>query len=348
MQESILYRMADANINRTVEGLRVLEDVCRFILNNTRLVSVIKEWRQKIAVLPMATTKRLLWQRNSLQDSGKEIVPIKEASLRDSASIVVANSRRVQESLRVLEEIAKDLTMELDSNTYREARYVLYDIEKDILGRLLRKQYQSTAGRLYVIVDTSVLPTNQILTATAAILRSGVKMIQLRDKKMMHGQLLELAVKMCQLCKEYDALFIVNDYADIAVLSQAHGLHLGQQDLPASQARKILPADAILGISIDTAEQAVQAEREGADYIAVGAIFGTSTKAIDILGIARLKEVLIATTLPVWGIGGIKTCNACEVIAAGACGVCVVTAVIDQPNIEQAATNFLQVISNCQ
>jgi len=347
MQESILYRMVDANINRAAEGLRVLEDACRFILNNARLTSIIKEWRQKITVLPIDISKKLLWQRNSRQDNGKDATPIEGATMRNAASLVVANSRRVQESLRVLEETAKDLTIGLDSNLYKEARYAFYHIEKDILGHLLRKQYRSMSGRLYIIIDTAVLPVNQILAATEAVLRGGVKIIQLRDKKIMHGQLLEIAIKMCRLCKEYGALFIVNDYADIAVLSQAHGLHLGQQDLPALQARKILPPDALLGISVETAEQAIQAEKNGADYVAVGAIFDTNTKDIDILGITRLREVLQATALPVWGIGGIKTYNVCQVIAAGAYGVCVVTAVIDQQNIEQAAADLLQIISNC-
>jgi thiamine-phosphate diphosphorylase len=137
-------------------------------------------------------------------------------------------------------------------------------------------------------------------------------------------------------------LFIVNDYLDLVLATDADGLHLGQDDLPISVARNLLPIDKILGCSTTTVDQAITAESEGADYIAVGSMYPTSSKeTAKVVGLDRLRQIRQAVTLPLVAIGGIARDNAAEVMAAGADAVAVISAVLHAEAPEEATRQIV-------
>jgi len=146
-----------------------------------------------------------------------------------------------------------------------------------------------------------------------------------------------IAQQLKNLCAEHKVLFIVNDYLDIALAAGADGLHLGQDDLPVKEARRLLPIDKILGCSTTTVDQAITAKTDGADYIAVGSIYPTASKeTAQVVGLERLRETRQAVDLPLVAIGGINKDSAAEVIAAGADSVAVISAILQAGNVKEA------------
>jgi len=252
----------------------------------------------------------------------------------------VANARRVQEALRVLEELAKvpDTTPELDSEKFKKARFNLYTIERTLLSKLLRKDKVKGIPGLYVIIDTQVLKGCSHIEVASQAIRGGATTIQLRDKFQSKKELLPIAQQLKNLCAEHNVLFIMNDYLDLALASDADGLHVGQDDLPVKVARKLLPMDKILGCSTTAVDQAITAESEGADYIAIGSMYPTSSKeTAKLVGLERLQQVRQAISLPLVAIGGINKDNVAEVLAAGADSVAVIGAVLGAESPEEAA-----------
>ena len=156
-------------------------------------------------------------------------------------------------------------------------------------------------------------------------------------------ELLSIAQQLNNLCSENSVLFIINDYIDIALAVGADGLHLGQKDLPVKEARRLLPIDMILGVSVTTVEQAKAAEGGGADYIAVGSMYPTSSKEMaKVVGPEMLRRVRGAVSVPLVAIGGINKDNAGEVAAAGADGVAVISAILKAEDVEGAARQVIK------
>ncbi|MBI5141618.1 MAG: thiamine phosphate synthase [Nitrospirae bacterium] len=195
---------------------------------------------------------------------------------------------------------------------------------------------------LYALTDTRISCLPHYETA-AALLDGGARIIQLRDKVMTPLELYETACRIADLCRRFDALFIVNDRVDIAIASGADGVHLGQDDLPLALARKVCGARFIIGISTHTIDQALEAERGGADYIGFGPIFGTSTKDTGYAprGLGMLAEVRAAVKIPVAAIGGITTNNAGDVLRAGADMLAVASAVQAGGDVAGATRRFV-------
>lgn len=324
-------RIIDANLNRIGEGLRVLEDLARFVLGDAELTRELKDLRHKLLATDLEFQQRLLEARDPAGDVGADI---KEATERELPVAVIANARRVQEALRVMEELAKDTG--LDSERFKRARFSLYGLEVALLSRLLRRDKTSRLSGVYVIVDTQALGGRSPTEAAGQAIRGGATVIQLRDKRLPRRELLEVARGLKELCAGQGVLFIVNDYLDIALASDADGLHLGQDDLPVKVARRLLAMDRLIGGSARTVEQAMTAESEGADYIAVGSIYPSPSKESPVVGLERLRQIRQAVSLPLVAIGGITGGNAAEVIAAGAVSVAVISAVLLAPDIEKA------------
>jgi thiamine-phosphate diphosphorylase len=252
----------------------------------------------------------------------------------------MANARRVQEALRTLEEIAKipDPTAKVDSEKFKQARFSLYTIEQDLLSKLMRQDKTKRLVGLYVIIDSQSLQGRSHIELARQVIRGGAKTIQLRDKLRSKKDLLPIAQQQRELCAEHDVLFIVNDHLDIALAADADGLHLGQDDLSISTARKLLPINKILGCSTTTVEQAVLAQSEGADYIAVGSIYPTSSKeTAKVVGLERLRQIRQRVTVPLVAIGGINGDNVGKVMTAGADAVAVISAVLQAAIPEEAA-----------
>ncbi|MFC1925338.1 thiamine phosphate synthase, partial [Chloroflexota bacterium] len=251
-----------------------------------------------------------------------------------------ANARRVQESLRVLEEFAKlsDSALTIKPLKLEQARFLIYELEQKILFKILRREIAGRLSGLYLIIDTKALAgRNEIEVATQAI-QGGANVIQLRDKQHTKTELLEMSRKLRQVSAEKEVLFIINDYLDIAEACGADGVHLGQGDLSITEARPLISPDKIIGFSTHTLQEAVMAESEGADYIAVGSIYPTTSKeGYSLAGIETLQQIREKTTLPLIAIGGINNRNAEYVMEAGADGIAVISAVLGAEDVERAA-----------
>lgn len=172
-----------------------------------------------------------------------------------------------------------------------------------------------------------------------AALAGGATVVQLREKNLSGRELLALALQYRELTQRYGALFIVNDRVDIALAAQADGVHLGQDDLPAPVARRLLGPDKIIGVSVDNVDEARQAQEAGADYVGLGPFFptGSKTDTGKPVSLDTLRAVKAAIGIPVVAIGGIKAEKAGNIIAAGADGVAVISAVVGAPDVKLAA-----------
>jgi len=361
-------RIVDANLNRSVEGLRVLEDVARFVLNDATLSQQLRSTRHSLAEVGESLGIILLEERDSKHDVGRENViarppsvianrPSVIASRRrsnlsrqsypDLASLVGANANRVEESLRVLEELAKlgELSSKLDAAKFEKVRFRLYSVEKEMVSRLTRQDKLKELTGLYVIVDRQVLGSRDELEVAREVIQGGAKVIQLRDKQRSMVELLPVAERLKELCLKAGILFIINDYLDLALAVDADGLHIGYGDLPVHVARRELPAAKIIGSSVTTVSRAIEAGDEGADYISVGSMFPTESKeGAIVVGLDMLKQVREAVSSPVVAIGGIDKSNVGEVIAAGADCVAVISAVLCTPDVKKATKGLVSEI----
>jgi thiamine-phosphate pyrophosphorylase len=253
--------------------------------------------------------------------------------------LVTANAKRVEESLRVIEELAKlaEMNSMLNSAGFEQKRFALYALERDLISRISRRDKIEKIAGLYVILDRQFLAGRDELEVTSQIIEGGARVIQLRDKQGKKGELLLLAQKLRELCSQAGVLFIVNDYLDLALAADADGLHIGQEDLPLPAVRRELPIDAIVGCSVTTVSQATRAQNEGADYIAVGSMFPTTTKKEAIVvGVDMLKELKRVVSVPLVAIGGINQNNVGEVVTAGADAVAVISAVMGEKDVKGA------------
>ena len=195
---------------------------------------------------------------------------------------------------------------------------------------------------LCVITDATLGPGRDHVAVARAALAGGADMIQLRDKAPDLRQLLPQACAIQALCRSHGAVFIVNDRLDLALAAGADGVHLGQDDLPAEAARRLLGPERILGISTHSREQAEAADKIGADYVGFGPMFATGTKNTGYTprGPAALREIRAAVHLPILAIGGITLENVAEVIAEGATAPAVISAIVGAPDIAAAAAAF--------
>lgn len=195
------------------------------------------------------------------------------------------------------------------------------------------------ALRLYVLTDQMLEAGRDVQAVVAQAIEGGASAIQLRWKSGPLSEALRSGQTLRALCHDTGVLFVVNDRVDLALALGADGVHLGVKDLPVAVARKIAGDRMIIGYSPETVEDAIVAERSGADYLGVGPIFGTTTKADagKAVGTGHLTGIVRAVSIPVVGIGGITAGNAPEVIAAGAAGVAVISAVIGARDVQAAA-----------
>lgn len=203
---------------------------------------------------------------------------------------------------------------------------------------------------LCAITDATVHPARDHVAIARAALAGGADMIQLRDKAGDLRALLPQARAIQALCRSQGAVFIVNDRLDLALAAGADGVHVGQEDLPAGAARRLLPPGRILGVSTHSREQAEAARAAGADYIGFGPMFPTGTKNTGYAprGLEALREIRAAVPLPILAIGGITLENVAEVIAAGATAPAVISAIVAAPDIAVAAARFRQHVASAR
>ncbi|MEK3722044.1 thiamine phosphate synthase [Paenibacillus sp. FSL H8-0034] len=200
--------------------------------------------------------------------------------------------------------------------------------------------------QVYLVMGLDGFGERTALEIAQEALADGVTMIQLREKKAPLKQILEQGAELKALCRQYKVPFMVNDRIDVALLLDADGVHVGQDDIPGTEARRLLGPDKIIGISAGTMEEAEWAMSNGADYLGVGPIYSTSTKldAGHAIGGDLIRDITARWSIPIVGIGGIDETNAIEVIRAGANGIAVVSAIYNHPDPGYAAQSLLRMV----
>lgn len=318
-----LYRILDANLDRAREGLRIVEEWCRFGLDDARLTEECKNLRQELARWHFPEFRAA---RDTPGDPGTALTHAQEAQRSSVHQVLAANLCRVQEALRVLEEYGKVHSSEMGS-AFKQMRYRVYTLDSTLMS--CQRQQLLKNCLLYLVTS----PTENLFATVEAALQGGVTLVQYRDKNADDCVRLENASKLCHICHRYGALFIVNDRVDIALAVDADGVHLGQQDIPIALARQLLGAQRLIGRSTHCPDDLYRAIQEGADYIGVGPIYETPTKAgRPAAGLDYARYAAEHATIPWFAIGGIDPDNLNEVLSTGAERVAVVRAIMQAEN----------------
>jgi thiamine-phosphate pyrophosphorylase len=326
--ERAAYRIIDANFNRAREALRVMEEYCRFALNSGTLSERAKGLRHELcAAVGRLDSGKLVAGRDTVGDVGvgqKVKGQLARASVKDCFT---AAAKRLTEALRALAEMAQ-IDDKAVADAVERLRYEAYTLEKDIL--LFSEPVEKfNRVRLYVII-TSNLPA-EVLALASRCAGGGADCIQLRAKDIPDDRLFALAVEFVEICREMGALSIINDRADIAAAAGADGVHLGQNDLPVEQVRRLQLAPLIIGKSTHSLKELEAACPALPSYVSLGPAFATPTKpGIEVAGVEYVRqglEKLAETGISHVAIGGITPDNVEQVIKAGAQRVAVCSVV---------------------
>lgn len=338
-----VHRLLDAAANRAREGLRVLEDYARFVLDDRHLTRELKTVRHELTVaVGRLDGAAMLACRDTPGDVGATVSTPGEFSREDLAAVVTANSRRLQEALRSLEEFGKLVDVPA-ARDFERARYRAYTLEQ-ALRRTAASLSRLAAARLYVLIDGCETPAACERLA-ARLVQAGVHVLQLRDKKLGDRDLVERARRVRDATRDSCTLFVMNDRPDLAALVEADGVHVGQDELTVAQARAIVGPRALVGVSTHSLEQARQAVLAGADYIGVGPTFASRTKAFcEFPGLDLVRQVAEEIRLPAFAIGGIDAGNTRQVLVAGLPRIAVAHAVAGAPDPGAAAREFLALL----
>jgi thiamine-phosphate pyrophosphorylase len=338
-------RVMDANFNRAREAARALEDYCRFIRNDRFLTEQIKDLRHNLAELcthfPPAL---LLTARDTLQDVGTTVTASSEYERNSPAQVATANLKRLQESLRTLEEFGKLFAQQFGRD-FESLRYRAYTLEKALCGGSHNRE-KLVKARLYALLTGSQCHSSLDWTVERAA-AGGVDIVQLREKTLSDRELLARARDMRRWTQKAGVLFILNDRPEIARLCDADGVHLGQDDLSIQDARRILGGNALIGKSTHNIEQVRQAILDGADYLGIGPVFPSSTKTFDNFpGLEFVRAASAETSLAAFALGGITTANLERVVNAGAKRIAVGSAIAKAEDPEQVSRLFRTIIGN--
>jgi thiamine-phosphate pyrophosphorylase len=338
-------RILDACANRAREALRVVEDYCRFSLDDRFLSGEFKKLRHDLVqTLDLLPSSVLLEARETLRDVGTSLSTQGEEQRYSLVAVVQANLKRLEEALRSLEEYGK-LHSSILGRSLEKLRYRGYTLERALLLGSTARQRLADA-RLYVLVTGSLCKASLDWTIQEAI-AGGAQMIQLREKALPDRELLEQARKVRRLTRESGALFIMNDRPDIARLTEADGVHLGQDDLPVKEARRIMGPDALIGISTHAIDQVRQAVLDGASYLGVGPTFVSGTKSFsERPGLDLVRQVAAETSLPAFIIGGMNADTIREAVAAGARRVAVSQAICQAADPRSTAAELRRTLDN--
>lgn len=319
LAESAIYRILDANLDRAREGLRIIEEWFRFGLNNAVLTEECKQLRQELA---QWHTDEIRAARDTPNDPGTDLTHPQEEARSSVEQVLRVNFCRIQEALRVLEEYGKLYAVEMGAACKR-MRYRVYILESQLTSH--HRQQKLQQARLYLVTSA----TDNMLATVEAALQGGLTLVQYRDKDSDDLVRLRNAEKLKQLCHRYDALFIINDRIDLALAVDADGVHLGQQDAPIALARQMLGSQRIIGRSTHNPDDLRRAIQEGADYVGVGPVYETPTKAGRIAaGLDYVRYAVDHASIPWFAIGGIDTENLQEVLMAGAERIAVVRSIM--------------------
>ncbi|QDU26858.1 Thiamine-phosphate synthase [Anatilimnocola aggregata] len=339
-ERTAALRAIDANFNRAVEGLRVVEDQARFVLNDGFLAGSCKQLRHDLTTALQSvcgSEQDRYAARDTLADVGTAITSPQETERQSLAQLAAANWQRVSQALRVIEEFAKLLGV--SGSPFESFRYQTYTLAKAFV--LNERSQQTWLGRqLYVLIDGESSEA-EFAKLAQTLIEAGVHVLQLRDKRLDDRALLARGIHLRKLIDETASsdpkpLFIMNDRPDLAILTRADGVHVGQDELPVSEVRRLVGTTMQIGVSTHNLTQARAAVLAGADYLGCGPTFPSGTKHFaDFPGTAFLQQVAAELSLPAFAIGGITLSNLSAVQATGFTRVAV-SGVISQ-SIDPAA-----------
>ena len=339
-----IQRLIDANLNRAAEGIRLLEDLARFVTEDSACAAACKAARHDLQVAAQVIWPDFAraWHRDTAGDVGTQLSVPTEADRSNLRDLAVAAGSRSTQALRALEEVAKLAS----AQTYADLeaiRYRMYDIAATIERQLAATVACQWPVCLLLTVDSCLRPWNEVLEAA---LHAGVSCIQVREKMMSDQELVEHVRVVCQQATAFNATVIVNDRVDIALAAGAHGAHLGQDDLSVEAARRCCGHQLMLGVSTHCVTEAVSAVHAGASYIGVGPIYASTTKPT----LTPAGHDLVTQVLPCVGqtphlaIGGVTPETIPPLRARGVHGVAVGAAICGAADPHEVAKACVEAI----
>lgn len=328
-----LYRILDANFNRSREAARVLEEFARFQLDHAGLAGRCKAARHRLAECARAYEEAagvsLADSRDTVGDVGTRLGTETEASREDVGDVVTANLKRLQESLRSIEEYGKIISAPVSAGI-EALRYEVYTLEQDLLRF---RAYAAALQSPLMVVATVARWDDALRRVVEACGACGVGMLQLRMKDAPDRDCFDTALRTCELLAGSDTTLILNDRADLALAVGAGGVHLGEEDLPLRAARQLMGGGRLVGATAPDPATAGAAVLAGADYLGAGAAFATASKGNAVVrGVDAILSVQNAVDVPVYAIGGITPANVETLVAAGLRRVAVGAAVTEAEN----------------
>lgn len=331
MDNPVLYRIIDANFNRCREAFRVMEEYCRFGLNHTALAAKAKQLRHRLCeAISRLDAVKLLCSRDVAGDVGRAMKVDGQLSRQSLEDCFTAAAKRASEALRALAEALQSMDASAAA-VMEQLRFEVYALEQETVLKASAAAKWAHV-RLYVLINADPdTPREEVLQLTQQCIAGGADCLQLRAKGLPDGTWLSLAQAFTALCKEAGVVSIINDRVDIAILSGADGVHLGQDEIPVQKARQLSPMPLIIGVSTHAQSELDGALNSGCDYVAIGPAFPSPTKPnLSIAGLDYLKTALPQLTKAGLGhvaIGGIDQSNIPPLKAIGICTVAVSAAV---------------------
>lgn len=343
-----VYRIIDANFNRAREGMRVAEEFCRFALDNEPLSGRCKELRHRLSnLIAKLDVQKLITARDTENDIGCGMSVAGQMKRDSFEDCVTAGFARTTEALRAISEAISTFDVKSGSD-FEKIRYDCYILEKDIsIHGYPSLKFKKI--RLYCIITVqNGINVPQIIRQCA---KGGADCLQLRAKEISDCQYLTLAREFVDLCKQNDVISIINDRPDIAVAADADGVHLGQNDLPADEVRKLQLKPLIIGISTHSMAELNKAVLQKPHYVALGSVFSTNTKQqVEICGleyVTKAVEFLKDKSVEAVAIGGITPDNVEKVLKAGARRIAVSSCVCQAKSPADVCKRLKEIINNC-
>lgn len=341
----------DANLDRAKEGLRVIEDIVRFVLEEKELMLALKEQRHactKAMHNSGISFSQLFNARKKRKDVGQFSFTSGEKTRKSKEDILFANFFRIQESFRVLEELFKK-TNPKTAFQFKQLRFRNYELQNEVMllfeKRKKIKEFEKIT--LYPVLTLEKESEKAYLTLAKELISAGITLLQLRPKKLSDKQFLSLAKKLRKLTAKSNTLLIIDNRPDIALLCNADGVHLGQNDLSVADCRSIIGFDKLIGKSTHSKKQLLLALKEKPDYVSVGSIFETKSvpyKTAGLQMISLAKKYAVKEKIPFVAIGGINEKNILQVVKKGAKKVAVISALTKAENPEKIAKKLISVI----
>lgn len=312
MSDRQIYTMLDAVLNRSVEGLRVCEDILRFVYHHPEYPVRLKTMRHDlVSAAGVFDLNKLVLARGVSQDRQKFVDLASETRRAGVTELITANLHRSMEGLRTIEESSKSL--QLDSAPFQKIRFAIYEFENEILSFIKRENILTRfRNSLYAIIDTGFVKQENIIPAARELIDGGASIIQLRAKNVSGSDFYKMAAELQALLEHAGVPLVINDRADIALAVGAAGLHIGQDDMPVSAARKILSADMIIGLSTHSQDDFNRGLESAADYLALGPVYSTASKnGSEIPGLSAdmVHEIITSSKKSLVLIGGLTPEN---------------------------------------